>query len=449
MVHPTRAIETLILNPKNPRTHSKKQVRQIARSIQEFGFQNPILIDNAGRVIAGHGRIAAAKLLGLTEVPVKEVGELSDAKKRALGIADNKLADNAGWDRELLAIEIPKLSELLTAEGLDIEIMGFAAPEIDQILIDFEENSSDPGDEIDPGWETEQPVSRHGDHWRLGEHDLLCGDARNQTDVARLMGEERADMGFADVPYNLAVASVTGRGRIKHSEFAMASGEMSCSEYRAFLEITLSTAARVSRSGAVHFVCQDWRHISDLIEVARPIYSEMLNLAIWAKTTAGQGSFYRSQHELIGIFRVGGEAHLNNIQLGRHGRSRSNLWTYPGANTFRKGRIEELKLHPTIKPIALVVDAIRDCTQRGDIVLDPFCGSGTTVLAAERVGRRARALEIEPRYVDVAIRRWQAFTRRDAVHAETNLTFDELSEDTAKGRRAGASASKAPVRSGS
>jgi DNA modification methylase len=236
-------------------------------------------------------------------------------------------------------------------------------------------------------------------------------------------------MAFLDPPYNVSIKGVVGRGRRKHGEFAMASGEMSRGEFVAFLNETLGNAATYSREGTVHYVCMDWRHLGELIEAGRAIYGEMLNLAVWAKSNAGQGSFYRSQHELIGVFRVGAASHLNNIELGRHGRSRSNVWHYAGVNSFRAGRMDELSVHPTVKPVMLVADAIKDCTKRDDVVLDTFCGSGTTILAAERVGRRACALELEPGYVDVAIRRWQAFTRRDAIHVESGATFDELAFD--------------------
>jgi DNA modification methylase len=233
-------------------------------------------------------------------------------------------------------------------------------------------------------------------------------------------------MAFLDPPYNVRVRSIVGRGRTKHAEFAMASGEMSPSEFTAFLKETLENGARVSHDGAVHYVCMDWRHVAELIEAGREIYGEMLNLVVWEKTNAGQGSFYRSAHELVGVFRVGDAKHLNNVELGRHGRSRSNVWHYAGVNTFRAGRMDELAVHPTVKPVAMVADALKDCTRRGDIVLDTFAGAGTTILAAERVGRRAYSLELEPKYVDVAIRRWQAFTRRDAVHADTGQTFEEV-----------------------
>jgi DNA modification methylase len=350
---------------------------------------------------------------------------LSEPKRRALALADNKIAENAGWDRERLAVELPELSELLIGEGLNISITGFAAPELDQLTADFEEDPSDPAVTVDPAWSSAAPVTKPGDHWELGDHHLLCGDARSNDDLARLMGGAEAAMAFLDPPYNVRVRDIVGRGRIKHAEFAMGSGELSRSGFVEFLTKSLAAASAVSRDGAVHYVCIDWRHIGELLE-AGSIYWTTLNLAVWVKTNAGQESLYRSQHELVSIFRVGREPHLNNVELGRHGRSRSNVWHYVGVNTFRADRLADPASHPTVKPVALVADAMKDVTRRRDIVLDTFAGSGTTILAAERVGRRAYALELEPRFVDVAIKRWQAFTRRDAIHTESGLTFDEL-----------------------
>jgi DNA modification methylase len=416
-------------NPRNARTHSKKQIRQIADSIRAFGFVVPLLIDENGILVAGHGRLEAAKVLALGEVPVIVLDGLSDAKKRALLLADNKIAANAGWNREILAVELPELAELLVDEELDISITGFEPVEIDQIVIDFEDDSTDPADTIESAWQSAQAVSQRGDLWQLGSHRLLCGDARDSAHLDRLMGQDRAAMAFLDPPYNVRIKGVVGRGRAKHSEFAMASGEMSRAEFTTFLVQTLGTAAKVSLDGAVHYVCMDWRHIAELMDAGREVYGDMLNLVVWAKSNSGQGSFYRSQHELIGVFRVGGAKHLNNVELGRHGRSRSNIWHYAGVNTFRAGRMDELTVHPTVKPVAMVADAMKDCTRRDDIVIDTFSGAGTTILAAERVGRRAYAVELEPKYVDVAIRRWQAFTRRDAVHADTSQTFEEVAGD--------------------
>jgi DNA modification methylase len=433
------SIGQIKLNRRNSRTHSAKQVRQIANSVVAFGFTNPLLVSEDGELIAGHGRYKAAELLGLAEVPVIVLSGLSPAKRRALAIADNKIGENSGWDRERLAIEIPELAGLLEAEGLDVSILGFEAVEIDQLVTDFEENAADPQDSIDSKWWQDRVVSKRGDLWLLGPHRLLCGDARSAADVARLMAHCRADLAFLDPPYNVRIGGVVNRGRTKHSEFAMASGEMSSADYVRFLGATLSAAASVSREGALHYVCTDWRHIAELMAAAKAVYGDTINIVVWVKSNAGQGSFYRSQHELVGVFRVGKAPHLNNVELGRHGRSRSNVWHYGGVNCFRAGRLEELRSHPSAKPVALVADAIKDCTRRGDVVLDTFSGSGTTIMAAERVGRHARALEIEPRFVDVAIRRWQAFTRRDARHAESGLSFDQIA---AEGSPAGKASSR-------
>jgi DNA modification methylase len=429
------SINQIKLNRRNSRTHSAKQIRQIANSIVAFGFTNPLLVTEDGTLIAGEGRYRAAQLLGLAKVPVIVLAGLSPARQRALAIADNKIAENAGWDRERLAIEIPELAGLLETEGLDVSILGFEAVEIDQLVTDFEEEAADPEDGIDPKWLKACAITRPGDLWMLGSHRLLCGDARSAADVARLMAHCRADVAFLDPPYNVRIGGVVGRGRTKHSEFAMASGEMSSADYLRFLGMSLDAAAAVSRDGALHYVCTDWRHIAELMAAAKSVYGEAINIAVWVKSNAGQGSFYRSQHEFIGVFRVGQAAHLNNVELGRHGRSRSNVWHYAGVNSFRAGRMEELRSHPSAKPVALVADAIKDCTRRGDVVLDTFSGSGTTIMAAERVGRHARALEIEPRFVDVAIRRWQAFTRRDARHAESGLSFDEIAAEGSPARK--------------
>jgi DNA modification methylase len=332
-------------------------------------------------------------------------------------------------------MEIPELAGLLEAEGLDVSILGFEAVEIDLLVTDIEENAADPEDSIDPKWWQDRAGSKPGDLWLLGPHKLLCGDARSAADIARLMADCLADMAFLDPLDNLRIGGVVGRGRTKHAEFAIASGEMTPADYARFLGIALNAAASVSRDGALHYVCTDWRHIAELMAAAKPVYGDTINIVVWVKSNAGQGSFYRSQHEFIGVFRVGEAPHLNNVELGRHGRSRSNVWHYAGVNSFCAGRIEELRSHPSAKPVALVADAIKDCTRRGDVVLDTFSGSGITIMAAERVGRHARALEIEPRFVDVAIRRWQAFTGRDARHSESGLSFDEIAAESSRSGR--------------
>ena len=318
------SLDAIKPNPRNAHTHSKKQIRQIADSIDAFGFTVPVIIDETSTLLAGHGRFEAAKLRGLKKIPAIRLRGLSEAKKRALLLADNKIAENAGWDRERLAIELPELTELLIAENLDISITGFEPVEIDQLVSDFEENAADPADDIQADWLSLAPVSQPGDVWQLGPHRLLCGDARDAANLDRLLGDEQAAMAFLDPPYNVKIASVVGRGRTKHGEFAMASGEMSRQEYVGFLIETLGNAATHSRAGAaplcLHGLATPGRAES---RPAQQTYGEMLNLVVWVKSNAGQGSFYRSQHELIGVFRVGEAPHLNNIELGRHGRSRS------------------------------------------------------------------------------------------------------------------------------
>jgi hypothetical protein len=306
------ALDKLTPSGRNARTHSRKQVRQIADSIVAFGFVVPMLIDDDGVIIAGHGRYAAAKLLGLSQVPVIKLRGLSDAKRRALALADNRIGESAGWDREPLAIELPALAEILVVEGLDVSITGFSPVEIDKLTVNVEADPSDADDAIDPEWTTAAAVSKPGDLWELGKHRLLCGDARNADHVARLMGSARASMAFLAPPDNVRVRDIVGRGQVKHGEYAMASGELARSDFVAFLKSTLAQATAVSRDGAVHYICVDWRHVGELIDAGGVVYGEMLDLAVWVKSNAGQGSFYRSQHELVGIFRVGKQAHLNN-----------------------------------------------------------------------------------------------------------------------------------------
>jgi DNA modification methylase len=419
---------------RNARTHSKKQIWQIANSIRQFGWTCPILVDEGGIIIAGHGRFAASVHLGLKRLPTILVSGLNDVEKRALALADNKIADNAGVDRILLATELGELASLLPGINLDISITGFEPAEIDILmgdLIDPEQDSAD----VQPPIVEDQQTTRRSDLWLLGAHRLQCGDARNEIDLCGLMEKDRATMIFTDPPYNVRIDSVQGRGKIKHPEFAHASGEMSREQFTGFLAATLSHAANYSVDGSLHFVCMDWRHIGELLDAGRPIYSEVKNICVWVKTNAGQGSLYRSQHEMIVVFKNGDAGHQNNVELGRHGRNRSNVWTYAGVNTFRAGRLDDLSIHPTVKPIALVADAMRDCTRRDDLVLDLFMGSGTTILAAEKIGRRAYGLEIDPAYVDAAIRRWQTFTGRDATLYATGQTFGEVAQARAARRR--------------
>jgi DNA modification methylase len=387
-------VSKLRANKRNPRTHSKKQITQVANSIIRFKWTYPILVDEERVIICGHARWEAAKQLGLKKVPVLVMSGLSDAEKRALAIADNKIPANAGWNRSALAAELGELASLLPEINLDLEITGFEPAEIDALVGDFGDSDQEPLDEPYPI--ANQAISRSGDCWQLGDHRLMCGDACDKSHFSRLMGRDRAAMVFADPPYNVRITAWLNHGKIKHREFARASGEMSSAEFGEFLKSWMRLAAKFSEDGSIHYLCMDWRHVGEMLRAGEEVFGPLQNLVVWNKTNAGQGSFYRSQHELIFVYKNGDAPHLNNIELGRHGRNRSNVWTYAGVNTFRKGRLDELSIHPTVKPIALVADAIKDCSRRGDIVLDPFMGSGTTLLAAERVGRKAHGMEIDP-----------------------------------------------------
>ena len=422
-----RRIDTLTPYPRNARTHSKKQVHQIAESIQEFGFTNPVLIDNEGGIIAGHGRVEAAKLLGMKTVSTIRLEDMTEAQKRAYIIADNKLAELAGWNDENLALELQCLTELEI--DFDVSITGFETAESDQLLESLEpageeDPRSDALPEEDP---STPPVSKVHDLWILGPHRLLCGDATVAASFDRLMGGHKAQMVFIDPPYNLPIhGHVGGSGSIKHNDFVMASGEMSEIQYTAFLKTTTSHLAEHSADGSIHFIFIDWRHIYELLTAGRAIFSELKNVCIWNKNNAGMGSFYRSQHELVFVFKNGTAPHRNNCGLGEHGRYRTNVWSYPGVNSLGAARFDQLRMHPTPKPVALVADAIRDCSTRGGIILDCFVGSGTTLIAAEKTGRRAYTMELDPKFVDTAARRWEAYTGDKAVHGETGLTFAKV-----------------------
>jgi len=419
-----RSIRTIHPNPENARTHPKKQIRQIANAIKQVGLINPFVVNKAGMILGGNGRYFAAKLLGLQKVPVIVVTGLTEAEERAYILADNKLAENSAWDRTALAAALGVVAPLLAEEGLAFELTGFEAADLDNLAIDCIDPERDPADELPVL--AANSVSRRGDLWQLNRHRLYCGDSREVPDVRTLMGAAQASMIFADPPFNLQIRAIVGRGKTKHREFSSASGEMSPEQFTEFLTQWMRNAADFSKDGSIHYVCIDWRHLAELLAAGDNVYTALNNVIVWVKTNPGQGSFYRSQHEFVFAFKNGDGPHQNNIELGRHGRNRSNVWTYAGVNTFRAGRMEELTIHPTVKPVALVADAMRDCSARGNIILDPFMGSGTTILAAEKIGRRAYGLEIDPLYVDAAVKRWQDFTKSDAILKSTGETFEEV-----------------------
>lgn len=422
-----RPIATLRPYAGNARTHSRRQIRQLADSIARFGFTNPVLIGDDDTILAGHGRVEAAKLLGMTHVPTVCLSHLTAAERRAYVLADNKLALNAGWDQELLAIELQALVDL----DFEVELTGFSLAEVDLVLDAARDRDvpgpAGPADVIPPL--APVPTSRRGDLWLCGRHRLLCGDARDHSDYATVLAGEAVDLIFTDPPYNVPIdGHVCGLGRVRHREFAMGVGEMSEVTFTAFLTETLGAAAKTCRDGAIAYVCMDWRHMSELLAAGKQVFSELKNLCIWNKTNGGMGTFYRSKHELVFVFKVGSASHVNTFGLGETGRYRTNVWDYPGISSIGPGRDAELAMHPTVKPVALVADAIRDCSKRGNIVLDPFGGSGTTLIAAEQVGRAARLLEYDPAYCDTIVRRWQIFTGKRATLAETGERFEDVEE---------------------
>src|SRR6202521_4132392 len=418
-------IQNLVPYARNARTHSRHQIRQIADSIRTFGFTSPVLVNRSRMIIAGHGRGAAAKLLGIEQVPTICLDNLSEDEIRAYILVDNKLAEKAGWDHSILAIELQHVTSVDLE--FDVSITGFEVGEVDLIL--QEAVAAEGQEEKEPVEIRSGPaVTQRGDVWLLGDHRLICGDALDESTYLVLMKGQKAHAVFADPPYNVKIdGNVCGKGKIHHREFAMAAGEMSEPEFVDFLCSALSFLQRHSCDGSVHFICMDWRHAGEVLQAGRKAYDSLLNLCVWTKDNGGMGWFYRSQHELIFVFRKGKEPHRNNVQLGQFGRNRTNVWRYPGVNTLSKsaGEGNLLALHPTVKPVAMIADAILDCSARGDIVLDNFSGVGSSILAAEKVGRVCYAIEIDPLYVDAAVKRWEKRTGEKAVCAETGERFDQ------------------------
>ena len=418
-------VDTLKPYPGNARLHSKKQITQIAASIRQFGFNNPVLIDSDGQIVAGHGRVAAAREIGMLKVPVVRLDHLSESEKRAYIIADNRLAELANWDRDILRIELQQLHELNLE--FDVEITGFETSDLD-LLLDGDASPVDGADDIPPTPEG-RPVTQPGDLWLLGDnHRLICADATSEASYLRTHGRQASSNGvFRSTLQRPDRRQCQWIGQDEACQFKMASGEMSAAQFTDFLRDAFRCMSAASEDGSIHYHCMDWRHIAELQAAGAAVYSELKNLIVWNKTNAGMGTFYRSKHELIFAFKNGTAPHTNNFRLGETGRYRSNVWDYPGVNTFGTNRDEELSLHPTVKPVALVADAIKDVTRRGEIVLDAFGGSGTTVIAAEKTKRHARLVELDPNYCDVICLRFAKFAGKSVIYAKTGQTFEECS----------------------
>ena len=405
----------------NARKHSKRQIRQIAKSMDTFGFTQPILINTGLMVVAGHGRLEAAKLRGMAEVPTVMLPEMSEAETRAYILADNRLAELATWDDYQLGVEL----EFLVESDFEFEVTGFDTPDLDKLL----SGASASEERVNLPEPDAPAVSRLGDLWTIGNHRILCADAQDTASYERLLGDERAQMVFTDPPFNVSMRRYASghNGAKLHREFEMASGDMTEAQYTDFLTNVLKRVAAFSEPGSIHYVCIDWKHMGEMLAAGRVAYTELKNLVVWGKTNFGLGSFYRSQHELVFVFKSGTGKHINNFGMGAKGRTRSNLWTYAGANGFRKGRREDLGDHPTVKPVQMVADAILDCSKPNGLILDAFCGSGSTLLAAEQTKRRGYAIEIDPAYVDVAIKRLEKATGEEA-RLETGETFAKVAK---------------------
>ncbi|MDR1338021.1 MAG: ParB N-terminal domain-containing protein [Rickettsiales bacterium] len=417
------AVGQIRVYAKNAKNHPEKQVQQIAASIKEFGFNNPILIDENSEIIAGHGRLAAAHVIGLETVPVIRLSHLSDAQKRAYRLADNKIGENGGWNADILRLEIAELEEI--CGDLDISITGFADVEID-VLENPKGKPADPKANAVPYIPENEIITQLGDVWRIGEHRVICGDSLKAETFERLLGDSRADMILQDPPFNVKIQGhVCGSGAVKHKEFAMASGEMSVDEFTNFLRANFALCAKFSKAGSLHLNFMDWRHIGEITAAGGDVFSGLINMCVWVKSAGGMGSLWRSQHELCFVFKNGREPHTNNVELGKNGRYRTNVWQYAGVNAFGRHK-NDIKLHPTVKPVEMLKDAILDVSKRGDIVLDSFLGSGSTLIAAHQAKRICYGVEFEPLYVDTTIRRFRDLFGINAVRESDGKTYSEL-----------------------
>jgi DNA modification methylase len=406
---------------RKARHHNAHQLAGIKASITQFGFVSPVLIDGSGRILAGNARVEAAKALGMTSLPAVVIDHLTPEEQRAFVLADNRLAELGSWNKEVLAIELEELSALDLDFSLDVT--GFSLPEIEAIR--FGVGGGDPGDDDIPDVRPEI-VSLAGDVWRLGDHRLVVGDATSPEALETLLAGEQVRVVFTDPPYNVAIEGhVTSKKA--HGEFVQASGEMSDAEFTGFLTQVMEQIDRGLVDGGLAYTCMDWRHLTNVLAAVEAAGLTLINLCVWDKLAPGMGSFYRSQHELVFVLKKGKAAHDNNVQLGKSGRNRSNVWAYEGVTGFGADKARERAMHPTVKPMAMVKDALLDSSKKGDLVLDLFGGSGTTLIAAERAGRRCRMLELDPKYADVIIRRWEAVSGREAVHETLGLTHRTLS----------------------
>lgn len=400
--------ESIQPNPKNTKKHGEEQVSEIANSMNRNGNNTPIGIRH-GIVLVGNGRYLAAKKLGLKYIPVVNLDHLTDEQARLYALADNKLAEKSEWDFDIL---IPELNDLMSSIDLDLDLTGFNSIEIDNLLYKplIEEEKKEKEEKF-PELNIEKRVSL-GEIWQLGRHKLICGNALHTESYEKVLNRKLADIVITDPPYNVKISGhVTTQKH--HKEFAEASGEKTDEEFTSFLRDTFSKLVEFSKDGSIHYIFMDWKHSKNMHDASSE-YAELKNICIWAKELAGMGSLYRSQHELCFVFKNGTAPHTNHIELGKHGRYRSNIWKYQGMHVSNKQAKDLGKMHPTVKNTAMLMDMILDCSNPRDIVLDCFGGSGSTLIAAERTGRTAAIIELSPEYCDVILARWENETGKKA-----------------------------------
>ena len=420
-------IESIILRSKSLRKHSKKQLQKLKNAINKVGYVNSILLDEKYNILAGELRLFAAKELGFTQIPAIILENLTPEEIEAIRILDNRIAEDGEWNFENLKDEIEKLMKF----DITFEDLGFDTVDYDEIFLikNSGENKVHDTDKEDESWlDVNIPTKvKTGDLWRLGDHFIFCGDSLNDKSFEILMRGELAKIVVTDPPYNCKIKGhVCGLGKTQHEEFAMASGEMTDSEFAEFISKFMQNLVKFSCDGSLSYIFMDWVGVKLLLTQGKKHYSELKNITVWNKGVGGMGAFYRSQHEMVPIFKNGKAKHQNHIQLGKNGRYRTNVWDYSGIRVTNPGSLDLLRLHPTVKPVAMLHDILLDASSKNDVVLDCFGGSGSTLIAAERCKRRARLIEISPRYCDVIIYRWRQETGKTAKLVKN---YKELEND--------------------
>lgn len=421
---------------RNARKHGEAQLEAVTQSMRHFSQIAPIIVDVDYRIVAGHARWEAAKRLALPRVAVIRVDHLSPDELRAYAIADNRLAERAEWDREVLAVEFSELELMLT--DISLSVTGFDLPEIDLLTSGLDQTSWSDLDQVPDALEGKIAVTLPGDLWLFDDdrHRLLCGTSTDPEVVTLLMAGQKAAAVATDPPYNLHARAYSEKGRTKHGDFRQAAGELSREEFTEFLRSAVGAVIPHLIPGALLYTFMDWKHVRELMGAGDANSLELLNICIWDKGKGGMGAFYRSAHELVFVFRHGKAKHNNRVQLGRFGRDRTNLWRYAGMSSFARGRDRALAMHGTVKPVQMICDLLLDCTEKADIVFDGFGGSGTTLIAAQKLGRQARLIELDPVYCDTIIGRYRTAFGTEPVHAVVGMPFSEIATQRAgKGTR--------------